>query len=109
MRGFSDWLPSAGSADADNGPEIDLASRRGRDIERSEGVVYGAIQNLESVSGVGLQVVPTPDWVTLGKFKEWADAWSRVVRNKHRNWANTSDCDASRTESLSFMAAELLT
>ncbi|KQP62145.1 phage portal protein [Methylobacterium sp. Leaf112] len=109
-RAHRDWRVSAGSADADNNGEIDISAFRGRDLERSEGVIYGAIQTqIQSIVGAGLQAVPTPDWVTLGKSKKWADAWSRIVRNKFRNWSNTSDCDASRTESLGFLAGELLT
>lgn len=69
----------------------------------------GVQQQVQAVVGTGLQVVPTPDWVTLGKSEEWADQWSRVVRNLFRNWSSTSDCDASRQESLGFMAGELLT
>lgn len=109
-RSFRDWQASAGSADADNLSEIDINAHRGRDLDRNEGMIYSAVsQQVQSIVGAGLQAVPTPDWLTLGKSKAWADAWSRIVRNKFRNWANTTDCDASRTETLGFMTAELLT
>lgn len=74
-RAYRDWRASGGSADADNDPEIDIAAYRGRDLERHEGQIYSAIQQqVGHIVGSGLQVVPTPDWVALGKDKAWADA-----------------------------------
>ncbi|BCM83583.1 phage portal protein [Methylobacterium indicum] len=109
-RGMRDWRVSRGSADGDNGPEADIAAWRGRDLERHEGQVYSAIQQqVLAIVGEGLDAVPTPDWKTLGKDKLWAEQWSRVVRGLFRNWARTTDCDASRTETLGFMGSELLT
>lgn len=109
-RSMGDWYASPGSADADNNPEVDLAAWRARDLERSEGQVYSAIQQqVMAIVGSGLQVIPTPDWRALGKDKDWADEWSRKVRSKFRRWFNSTDCDASRTETGGFMTAELLT
>ncbi|MEE8629696.1 MULTISPECIES: phage portal protein [Methylobacterium] len=109
-RSMRDWRPSYGSADADNNGEVDIAAARGRDLERNEARVFSGIQQqVQAIVGSGLQVVPKPDYVTLGKDKAWADKWSRIVRNKFKSWSNTTDCDASRTETLGFMMAEMLT
>ncbi|MEE7490578.1 hypothetical protein MOTC310_08835 [Methylobacterium oryzae] len=57
-----DWRVSRGSADADNGPEADIAFWRGRGSERHEGQVYSAIQQqVLAIVGEGLDAVPTPD------------------------------------------------
>jgi capsid protein len=65
-----------GSADADILPELPIIRRARATSTRNHGVAGGALQTqLDNVLGCGLWLAPTPDYVLLGKTREWASEW----------------------------------
>lgn len=96
-RELSSWFPPLDSADSATLPELDLLTRRNRDLTRNHGVADGAADTLvDNVVGTGLRLSAQPDWKTLGKTEEWAQDWSRDVENKWRTYAASRDVDAAR-------------
>ncbi len=92
------WQPPKGSADSDLLPELDTLVSRSRDLVRNHGVASGAIQTLtDNIVGSGLRLAARPDYVVLGKTKEWADDWARQVESHFRTWAESTMCDAANS------------
>jgi lambda family phage portal protein len=96
-RELSSWRPSIGSADRDLLPELPTMAGRGRDLARNHGVASGAVDTLvDNVVGTGLTLNPVPDYVALGRPKEWADEWSERTASLWRNYAESAEFDAGR-------------
>lgn len=105
-RGLRGWNPPLASADAELLDELETLVSRGRDLVRNHGVANGAIQTLvDNVVGTGFRLQARPDYVALGKTKEWADAWAKNTEAHWRTWANTTECDAARQLTFSSMTA----
>ena len=101
------WTPATGSADADLLPDLDTLVARSRDMARNNGLAAGAIQTLtDNVVGHVLRLSANPNWRALGRDKEWADQWQSTVEPLFQTWAETPQCDASRT--LNFLGLTLL-
>ncbi len=96
-RELGSWQPAQGSADADLLPDLPVLMARSRDLFRNHGIAAGANQTLvDNVVGTGPRLSSTPDYLALGKSKDWAEEWSnRVERLVWRPWANTTACDAA--------------
>ncbi len=95
---IASWHPFAGSADSDLLPELGTLVSRSRDLVRNHGVASGAIQTLtDNIVGTGLRLAARPDYVALGKSKEWADDWARQVESHWRTWAESTSCDAANS------------
>lgn len=102
------WAPSQGSADSDILPELGTLTRRARDLERNHGVASGAKQTLvDNILGCGLWLAPTPDYVALGKTREWASQWRKPVKAKWRAYADTVLCDAGESLTLDGLATQM--
>jgi lambda family phage portal protein len=107
------WNPVQGtSADEDNRYDLPTLRARSRDLVRSSPLAGGAIGTVVSnVVGTGLSLDPTPDFELLGINEEDAEAWEETVEREFRLWAESSDCDITRTQnfyglqSLAFRAA----
>lgn len=95
---LASWQPFAGSADTDTLLDLPLLTSRNRDLARNNGIAAGTIQTMgDNVVGTGLRLNSLPDWRSLGKTKEWATEWSRDVQTLWKAWADSTNCDASRT------------
>ena len=105
-RELSSWMPPLGSADSDLLSELPTMVSRSRDLVRNHGVAAGAIQTLvDNVIGTGLRLASLPDYRALGKSKEWADEWARIVETEWRSWAESTDCDAAGALTFASMTA----
>ncbi|WNO10536.1 phage portal protein [Teredinibacter sp. KSP-S5-2] len=95
---LASWTPGIGSADSDLNSELPSLVSRSRDLIRNHGVASGGIQTLtDNVVGIGLRLSAKPDYIALGKTKDWADGWSKHVESLWRGWADSTDCDATRS------------
>lgn len=98
-RDLTAWRPSRKSADLDLIPEKGTLVSRSRDLERNNGIAKGGIRTLgDHVVGTGLKLVPKPNYLVLGRTKEWADEWSRNVRAHWVTWSDTTACDVAKTQ-----------
>lgn len=108
-REMGDWNPSAGSADADLLPEREDIMHRARDLERNESQAGGGLGVIvDNVVGIGLQCIPTPDHVALGKDKKWAEEWSRIVRSKWLGYARSADFDVTGIDNFDGCTQQVL-
>jgi lambda family phage portal protein len=102
------WTPWPGSPDSDLLPELPVIRARSRDLARNHGVAGGALQTqLDNVLGCGLWLAPTPDYVLLGKSREWATEWRRNVKALWRNWSESTWCDAGKSLTLDGLAMQV--
>jgi len=93
------WYASHGSANADLMPDLDLLRRRSRDLERNAPIASGAISTgTTNVVGTGLVMMPRLDREVLGLSDEAADRWERSADRLWRLWAESPECDLSRTQ-----------
>ena len=90
-----------GSADADLLGELDTIRARSRDLGRNEALTSSAYQTYrDNIIGHILRLSAQPDYKLLGQDKEWADAWGNGYESWLRTWADTTECDAARTQTL---------
>lgn len=94
------WNPVQGtSADQDNNADLPTLRARSRDLQRSSPLAGGAIETtVTHVVGTGLSVNPLPDHLQLGLSEEEAADWADATRREFRLWAETTDCDITRTQ-----------
>ncbi len=105
-RELSSWQPTQGSADADLLGDLPTLVSRSRDLIRNHGVASGGIQTLiDNVVGTGLRLSAKPDYVALGKTKEWADEWSKKTEALWRGFAESTECDAHRSLNFAGLTA----
>jgi lambda family phage portal protein len=103
------WNPAAGSADADLLPELETLLARSRDMARNNGLAAGATQTLkDNIIGAILRLSAKPDWRLLGWTPERAREWSNLTEAKFRTWADTTECDASREQTLHGLTLQAL-
>ncbi len=92
------WRPHAQSADSAILPDLGTMVPRSDDLVRNEPLAKSGINaSVESVIGKGLHPRPNPDWIALGKSKDWADEWSRHVRTKFMAYLNSRYFDVTKT------------
>lgn len=97
-RELASWNPAQGSADSDLVYELPTLVSRSRDLVRNHGVAAGGIQTIsDNVVGSGLRLSARPDYVALGKTKEWADEWAKKTEALWRGYAESTDCDAANS------------
>ncbi len=97
-RELSSWTPAQGSADSDLISDLPTLMSRSRDLIRNHGVASGGIQTLvDNVVGTGLRLSAKPDYVALGRSKDWADDWAKHTEALWRGFADSTECDAART------------
>lgn len=98
-RATSQWSVSAGSADADTLPDLPLLRERSRDLVRNDALAGGAINTVvTNVVGGGLKLQPEIDREVLGLGQDAADAWQREVERLWRLWAESEECDLTRSQ-----------
>ena len=59
-----------------------------------------------TIVGSGLRLAARPDYVALGKPKEWADEWARQVESLWRTWAESTLCDAANTSTFAGLTIQ---
>ena len=94
------WKPQSESADSAMLREIGTIVPRSDDLVRNEPLAKSGISaSVDSVVGSGLMPRPAPDWLALGKTKEWADEWSRKTRGLFVGFLHSRYFDVTRTGS----------
>ena len=96
------WLPSTGSADADDLSDLATLRPRSRDLMRSNPIALGAVNtNVTSIVGTGLSLRSRIDHESLGMSVDDALTWQRQTEREFRMWAEDAvACDSEAT--LSF-------
>lgn len=99
-RQTSEWQTTRGaSADADQLPDLALLRDRSRDLVRNEPLACGAISGVvTSVVGTGLALQSRVDRDVLRMSEEDAAAWQKRTESEWRLWAESTCCDATRTQ-----------
>lgn len=106
---LSNWFPHAGSADADLLDDLSLITPRARDLVRNNPIASGVKQTLtDNVVGSQLRLCAQPQYRLLKKDKEWAMAWGNAAEDEFATWADTTDCDAARTQTLLGLTVQAL-
>ena len=96
-RELTNWQPALDSASTELEGERQTIEARSYDLERNHGVASGAVQTrVDNIVGTGLRLSAKPDYLALGRTKEWADAWARNTEARWRGYADTPDFDAAR-------------
>lgn len=97
--GLAAWNPGVADADGDISP--DLVDLRGfsRDLARKNPLAGGAINTTVTYTvGTGLSLQPTPDAEFLRLSPGKALAWATNTARRWSMWAETTDCDITRSQ-----------
>jgi lambda family phage portal protein len=106
-RSVKEWNASNGDADEDILWDLPNLRERSRDLVRNAPVATGAIgTSLANVVGTGLKLQSRIDAEYLGLSEEEADAWEDNTEREWRLWAESQECDISRT--LNFTSLQAL-
>lgn len=99
-RSLSAFKPRGGSADADVLPDLSTLRDRSRDLLRNVPLAAGAVNTAATnVVGTGLMLKSQVDRERLGWTEEQAAAWQSTVEREFALWADSTWCDATRTQS----------
>lgn len=97
--GLAGWSPRASDAVADTNYDLPQLRARTRDLARNAPLAAGAISTqVTNVVGTGLSLQPTPDAELLGIEDEAAQAWADATLREFKLWAESTDCDVTRTQ-----------
>lgn len=98
-RPTKNWTAGSNTADLDILPDLDVLRSRSRDLCRNEPLALGAVNtNVTNVVGTGLELASRLDYETLGWTRDQASAWQKNVERRFRLWANSKNCDITRTQ-----------
>ncbi len=98
-RSLKDWFVTPASADEDTVHDLETLRARSRDMVRNAPLATGAVNTVVmNVVGTGLSLLPRPDWEALGMSEEQADEWTAQVEREFRVWAESAECDITRTQ-----------
>jgi lambda family phage portal protein len=89
------------SASADTDIVYDLPKLRGRsrDLVRNAPIATGAVGTfVTNTIGSGLSLQCRPDYEFLGMSEEESGTWCDNVEREFRSWAESPDCDVTRTQ-----------
>lgn len=99
--GLANWNPGAGDADGDISPDLVDLRAYSRDLARRSPLAGGAINTVvTNVIGTGLSLQPTPDQDFLNLDDAAAGAWVRHTAREFRLWAESTDCDLTRAQTI---------
>lgn len=94
-----EWRLTNNSPDMDILTDLAVLRDRSRDLVRNAPLATGAVGTVvQNVVGSGLSLQSKPDWKLLGMTEEEADAWTAEVESEFLLWAETSECDVTRTQ-----------
>jgi len=107
---LSAWIPPAGSADSDLLGELKTITSRARDLARNHPVAAGARQTFnDNIVGSQLRLSSQPKYRMLpGWKKERAAEWANSTEDQFATWADTTECDAARTQTLLGLTIQAL-
>jgi len=102
-RQTSGWSTATGSADSDILPDLPLMRERSRALVSNAPLATGAVNTVvTNVVGTGLKLQARVDRDALagvlGTTDEEFDAWERAAEREFRTWAESTDCDVTRTQ-----------
>lgn len=93
------WFTTPASADSDTVLDLPKLRARSRDLVRNAPIATGAVGTFVSNTiGSGLSLQCRPDYKFLGMSEEEATAWCDDVEREFRSWAESPDCDITRTQ-----------
>lgn len=97
-RSFLGWLVNKGAPNDDTTANQDTLAARSRDLFYSNPLATGAIKTIRTnVVGHGLQLNSNIDHEYLGISQDAADLWEQNTEREFRMWADSVNCDISRT------------
>lgn len=103
------FLPLSGSADADTLNENPIMTSRARDLVRNNAVASGIDQTLcDNIIGSQLRLSSQAQYRLLGKDKAWATEFGNQIEDLFSTWADTSECDVSRSQTLWGLSVQAL-
>jgi lambda family phage portal protein len=98
-RALKGWNTIGGSADSDSLYDLNVLRTRSSDLIRNSPVAAAAINvQATSIIGSGLRLQSNIDAKRLGLSAEEAKAWEREAEFLFNQWANSLECDASRSQ-----------
>jgi lambda family phage portal protein len=98
-RSLSGWSTLGGSADSDLLPDLPTLRERSRDLVRNAPLATGALATVTTnVIGTGLMPKADPKRELLGWTEEQTAAWKRKTEYEFALWAESPDCDVTRTQ-----------
>lgn len=98
-RSLSTFTPHGDSADAALLPDLDILRARSRDLCRNSPLAGGAVSTVvTSVVGPGLTLKSSIYRDYLGLTDKEADAWEAEAERLWCAWSESSECDATRTQ-----------
>jgi len=98
-RSLKSFLPNGNSANTDLLPNLDTLRSRSRDLTRNTPVAAAAVNTVvTSVVGTGLRAKAAIKRKVLSLSDDEADAWENRADLLWDMWANTAECDATRTQ-----------
>jgi lambda family phage portal protein len=93
------WKTSGNDPDSDLLLDLPTLRERSRDLERNNPLAAGTINtNCTSIVGTGLTFHSRIDREVLGMTEDEADAWEKNSQRWFRQWAESQECDAARTQ-----------
>lgn len=96
---LANWNPGAADANGDIIPDLPDLRAYSRDLARRAPLAAGAINTVvTNVVGTGVAMQPTPDADFLGLSEEESEAWADSVQREWRLWAESVECDITRTQ-----------
>lgn len=100
------WIYRGGSPDEDIVENVQTLRERSRDLYMGTPLATGALKTIRTnVVGAGLKLNAQIDADYLGMSDEEADEWERNVEREFSLWADSQDCDASRTNTFGQLQA----
>jgi lambda family phage portal protein len=98
-RDLAGWVPRRqSSADADLLQELGPIRDRARDADRNNGLARGGVNTiLDNVVGTGLRLSARPNYLALGKDKQWAVEWAQQMEGMFHAWWWSTACHAGDT------------
>jgi len=104
VKELADWKVGRASADVDLLDELDTIVSRSQDLSRNNSVVSGYEQTLvDNVVGPELKLAAMPNYIVLGKDKEWAGEFARDVEARWRAYSKTTEFDVTRQQTFGSM------
>lgn len=98
------WAVRTASADADTLGDLDALRARSRDLTRNDGIALSAVSTkVTNVIGTGHVVRPEIDADRLGLSPAAKVAWERDALAVWSEWAESRDCDLTRTQTFAEM------
>lgn len=98
-RQTRNWRVSGGSADADIIGDLPALRERTRDAARNVPVAAGGLaRNVTLTVGAGMAATPQVDRNLLRLDDATADAWEDRAKREFQLWAQSPNCDVTRTQ-----------